>query len=190
MIQTLANRMADYVVKHDKSASQEELAYGYSLILMGFVTYAAVIISSLLFGLFIEMLIAIGAFILMRSTIGGCHANHRVICFITYSGVLYTSILLSDIIVLSWQAMLALYFINIALLILYAPGDTVEQPMVRNRFLRKIFGLIFLSCLFAASFFLRDMRTETNILLFVSTSTCILLHPFIYRIYGCERSIN
>ena len=190
MIQTLANRMADYVVKHDNTASQEELAYGYSLILMGFVTYATVILSAILFGLFIKMLIAIAAFMMMRLTVGGCHANHRVICFITYSGVLYTSILLADVIVLNWQVKLALYLINIVLLILYAPGDTVDQPMVRNRFLRKILGLIFLSCVFVTAFLLQDMRTETNILLIVSTSTCILLHPFIYKIYRCERSLN
>ena len=181
--------MANYVVRHDESASQEELAYGYSLILMGFVTYSIVIISSLLFGVFIEMLIAIGAFILMRSTIGGCHANHRVTCFITYSGVLYTSILLAGVVVLGWQVKLALYLINVVLLILYAPGDTAEQPMVRNRFLRKVFGLIFISCLFATPLLFHDTQNETNIVLFVSTLTCILLHPLIYKAYGCERSV-
>lgn len=180
--------MADYVVKNDETADQEILAYGFQLLLMAFVSYAVVLSSAYLFGVFREMLIAIGAYILMRITVGGCHANSRIVCLITYSGILYSSILLAGILTLSWHVVLLLYLVNITLLILYAPGDTVQQPMIQNRLARKIFGLFFLSCLFALSLLLQDMRMETNILLLVSTATCILLHPYIYKIYKCERS--
>ena len=188
MIQFLANRMADYVVKNDETANQEVLSYGFQLLLMAFVTYAVVLISAYILGVFREMLIAIGAYILMRTAVGGCHANSRTVCLITYSGILYSSIFLAGVLTLSWYVILALYLVNIALLVLYAPGDTDQQPMVRWRLTRKICGLIFLSCLFVLSLILQDMRMETNILLFVSTATCILLHPYIYKIYGCKRS--
>lgn len=185
MIHALAYRIANYVAKKDKTADHEILTYGYSLIIMGFATYSAVIISALLFGVLIEMLIAIGVFMLMRTTIGGCHANHRAVCFFTYSGTLYLSIFLANVLTLDWYVVLAMYFVNVVLLILYAPGDTVEQPMVRYRHIRKVLGVIFLTFLFAISIYFRDMRIEMNILLFVSTLTCVFLHPYIYRVYGC-----
>ena len=180
--------MANYVVSKDETANQEVLTYGFSLILMAIATYSTVILSALLLGVFREILIAIGTFILMRTAIGGVHAKHRAVCLITYSTVLYLSIYLSGILRLDLYATAALYLFNIIILILYAPGDTVEQPMVKNRMLRKISGLFLVTILFALSIFVRDMRIETNIILFVSTLTSILLHPFTYRIYGCERS--
>jgi len=189
LIQSLANRLANYVVKNDETANQEVLSYGFQLLLMAFITYAVVLISAYLLGVFKEMLIAIATYILMRTTIGGCHANSRTVCLITYSAILYSSIFLADALILSWYVILVLYFINVILLFLYAPGDTIQQPIVQRRFIRKILGLVFLSCLFALSLVFQDMRIETNILLFVSTATCILLHPYIYKAYGCEKSL-
>ena len=188
MIQVLANRMASYVAKNDDTADQEILAYGYSLIIMAIVTYTTVIASAFLFGVLKEMIIAICIFVVMRTAIGGCHANHRAVCLITYSGMLYLCIVLAGTIIFSWYVVFVLYAINVVLLTLYAPGDTVEQPMVKYRFMRKIFGLILISCIFALYIFFGNMHTEINILLLVSTSTCVLLHPYIYRIYGCKKS--
>ena len=190
LIQALANRMADYVVKRDKTANQEVLSYGLSLVLMAIASYATVLASAIIFGLVKEMLIAIGTFILMRTTVGGCHANNRVACLATYTGLLYASILLAGVIILNMYATIILYLFNIVLLVLYAPGDTVEQPMVQYRFLRKIYGLFFITLLFAFALFVPNMRAETNILLFVSTFVSILLHPMIYKLYGCRRSSN
>ena len=188
MIQALADGMARYVVKNDETADQEVLAYGYGLLIMAASTYFAVITSALLLGVFREMIIAMGVYMLMRTTIGGCHANHRVICFVSYSGVLYLSIVLAGFVTVSWQIAIALYLVNVMLIVLFAPGDTAEQPIVKNRFLRRITGVIFITCLFSTYIFFSHMQTEVNIAMFVSTSTCVFLHPLVYKAYGCERS--
>ena len=188
MIQALANRIADYVVRNDQTADQEVLAYGFGLLLMSIATYLTALTSALILGVFREMLIAMAVYMLMRFTIGGSHANHRAICFIVYTGTLYLCIFLAATLSLNVYAVMSLYLVNVILLIMYAPGDTVKQPMVRWRQTRKVAGLLILSCLFIASFLLRSMRIETNILLLMSTITCVFLHPFIYRISGCKRS--
>ena len=188
MIDALANRIADYVAENDETADHEIIAYGASLLIMAVVTYTTFIASALLFGVLREMLIAIGVFILMRATVGGLHANHRATCLITYSGILYFSIFFAGILNMSWHKILVMYIINIALLILYAPGDTAEQPMVKFRLTRKLLGLVFLSCIFAAPMFFSGIHTDINILLFISTWTCVSLHPFIYKVFGCKRS--
>ena len=188
MIEAMANRVAEYVAGNDETADREVIAYGAGLLIMAVVNYSLVLASALLLGVLREMLAAIGAFILMRSTIGGCHANNRVTCFITYSGIMYLSILMASFVTLSWSAALALYTANMALIILYAPGDTAEQPMVRNLLTRKIFGMVFLSGLFALPAFFGEFQSEINILLFVATWTCVLLHQLVYKAYGCKRS--
>ena len=189
MIQTLANRAAQFVVNNDDTADFEVLAYGFGLIVSGIVTYTAVLVSALLFGVIVEMLIAIAAYIIMRLTIGGVHANSRIVCFITYSSTLYLSIYLSFVLTFSDAVMAVLYLMNVALLILYAPSDTADQPIVKRRFERKILGIVFMTLLFSLSMFLDHRTVETNILLLVSTFTCVLLHPLIYRMFGCKKSI-
>jgi len=189
LIQALANSIAGFVVKNDDTADFEIMAYGYGLIVSAIVTYTAIIISALFFGVFREMLVAIATYITMRATIGGVHANSRAACFITYAGALYLSIYLSFVLTFSEIATAALYLFNMALLILYAPSDTAEQPIVRRRPARKILGIVFLSLFFSISIFWDRMWIETNILLLVSTITCVFLHPAIYRLFGCKKSI-
>lgn len=181
--------MAAYVIDNDENggSDQEVLAYGYSLLIMAVVNYVVIISSSLLFGVFREMMFSLGAFMLMRTTIGGVHANHRGICLATTMTTLYLGIVLSDVLTLNLYVVLAMYALNIMLLVLYAPGDTTEQPMVRNRFLRKILGIALVSCIFASYAFFGSVR-EVNILLIVSTLICVLLHPYFYKLYKCERS--
>ena len=188
MIQTLANSLAEYIAKNDETANKEELAYGYGLIFMAITIYATVLLSALLFGVFAKMLIAVGAFTLMRATVGGCHVNHRAVCIASYTGIAYLAIFLSGILYLNLYAIAALYLVNVILLTLYAPGDTEEQPMVHWRLARNVVGLILISAIFSLSLILRDMQVETNIAILTSTANSIYLHPYIYKAYRCKRS--
>jgi len=83
-----------------------------------------------------------------------------------------------------------LYVINIGLLIIYAPADTKEQPMVKYRFARKVAGIAILTLIFCISTFVLQNQVYANILLIVPTLTCVFLHPYVYRVYGCEKSAN
>jgi len=179
--------MAGFVVENDDSANHEILAYGFGLIISGIATYIALFGSALIFGVIYEMLIAISIYSIMRLTIGGSHAKTKAICFIVYSSVLYLSIFLSTVVIFNLFAKAILYGVNVILLIQYAPSDTVQQPIVKRRFARKILGLVFLSLFFGISLLIREMQTEANILLLIPTLTCVFLHPFIYRISGCEK---
>jgi len=181
--------MAGFIVKNDDTADHEVLTYGFGLILSGLVTYTVVLTSALLLGLMQEMLVAIFAYIAMRQAIGGVHANSRLVCFITYISTLYLCIFLSFILNVDIFAVVILYVISLILLILYAPADTKAQPMVKYRLLRKVAGIAILTVLFCISTFLLQNQVYANILLFVSTLMCVLLHPVVYRAYGCETSI-
>ena len=189
MIQVVADRIATFIVKNDDDADFEVLAYGYGLIVSGIVNYTVMIVSAVIFGVILEMLIAIATYITMRLTIGGVHANSRLLCFVTYASALYASIFLSFVVNMSGVAIAALYGFNVALLVLYAPSDTVEQPIVKRHLLRKILGVVFLSLFAAVSMLGWDIRVIANILLFVPTITCVFLHPIVYRIFSCNKSV-
>jgi len=190
MIQAIANALAKFIVKNDDTADYEVLAYGYGLIVNGVVTNVIIIVSALIFGVIVEMLIALGVFMTMRLIIGGVHANSRTLCFITNAGVLYFSIIFASVLNLNEITTIgALYLANLILLVLYAPSDTVDQPIVKRRMRRKILGIIFLSLFFSVSLFFDNIQIETNIMILVSTITCILLHPLVYQAYKCKKSI-
>jgi len=188
IIQALASRIASFIVKNDEEADHEVLAYGYGLVLAGIATYAIVIASALVFGVLREMSIAVLTYLLLRYTVGGVHANSRVVCFLTYAGTMYFCIFMSRVLSFAALATAVLYLFNALLLILYAPSDTVDQPITSGRLVRKLLGLFFLTLLFAISVFYYGAMVEGGILILVSTLTCIQLHPFVYRIYGCKKS--
>ena len=189
MIQALANRVAEFVVNNDDTADYEVLAYGYGLIVWGIFNYTIIIASAAFLGVICEMFAAIAVYITMRSTIGGVHASNRAICLATYAGILYFSIFISPILNLSVIAIAALFLTNVILLILYAPSDTAEQPIVKRRLLRKILGILILTAFFSFSIFSDNMQIVANIMLLIPTFTCLFLHPLIYRILGCKKSI-
>jgi accessory gene regulator protein AgrB len=188
VIDSLANRLARYVVQNDRTADQEVLAYGLGLIISGFVTYTAILTSALLFGLLKEMITAILIYMTMRLTIGGSHANSKILCFITYTGALYACILLSAVLSPTPLVVLVMYIANFIILLLYAPGDTETQPIAKNRLARKLLGILFLTLFYAIYIFARGTWLEASLLLFVPALTCVFLHPLLYKVYRCRKS--
>ncbi|MCL2856920.1 MAG: accessory gene regulator B family protein [Oscillospiraceae bacterium] len=180
--------MAEFVVKNDDSANREVLAYGFGLIVSSMMTYIVVLGSAFILGVIYEVLIAILVFSVMRLTIGGSHANSRIVCFIVYSSVLYSSVFLSSILNLNVFAIAALYIVNVMLLVVYAPADTAQQPIVKGKLTRKVLGLIFTSLFFGFALLIPGRQTEANILLLMATFTCVSLHPLVYRVSGCKTS--
>jgi len=182
--------VAGFVVKNDETADHEILAYGFGLIISGIVTYTVILTSALLIGVIQEMLVAIVAYIAMRQAIGGVHANSRIVCFVTYTGSLYLCIGLAFVLNISSLAVAVMYAVSLGLLMMYAPADTKAQPMVKHRLARKVSGIVILTLAFCISVFVLQNQVHANILLFVPTITCVLLHPAVYRMYGCETSIH
>jgi len=182
--------LASFVAKNDDTADQEILEYGLGLLISTILSYIVIFGSALLFGVFVEMLVTVALYSVMRSIIGGSHANSKIVCDITYTSSLYLLIIVSTIISLNIYIIAALYVISLVLIALYAPGDTIQQPIVKGILARKLFGILVVSIFFASSFFLQEMRVLANLLLLVPTFTSVFLHPIIYNIMGCKRSKN
>ena len=188
MIQTLAGRLAGFVIRNDDTADREVLEYGLGLLISAIISYVVIFSSALLFGLFVEMLVTVALYSTMRFIIGGSHANSKMVCEIMYTSSLYLLIIVSSVISLNVYVVTVLYVVNLALILKYAPGDTVQQPIAKGIFTRKLFGILFLSLFFTLSIFVHETRVFANLLLLVPTLTSVFLHPIIYNIMGCKRS--
>ena len=187
VIQALAGRLAGFVAKNDGTADREVLEYGLGLLISAIVSYILIFGSALIVGVFIEMLVTVVLYSVMRLVIGGSHANSKMVCDVMYTSSLYLLILLSSVVSLNVYIVVAMYVVNLTLVAMYAPGDTVHQPIVKGILKRKIYGALLLSFLFALSFFVRETRVA-NLLLLVPTLTSVFLHPLVYMIMGCKRS--
>jgi accessory gene regulator B len=81
MIAAISNRFAQFIRKHDSNAaSMEVLVYGISVFLHTILTIILIIASGLITGKFVESLIAILSFALLRFFSGGVHLHSSWKC--------------------------------------------------------------------------------------------------------------
>lgn len=172
----------------------EEITYGLEILLYEIFLFGAAFLSALPFGLFFNMLAAVAGYSVIRGFASGSHARTRTICCISYFIMLYASVLVPVFLLrtYSFQLMLLLFCIDMILLLKYAPGDTVENPMTNEKKVKhkKLFSCLSLTALFIISFFLGEtMPLYANSLLLAASFGSLMPSPLMYKVLGCERSL-
>ena len=195
MIDEISNKITKMVKNYDSSISDEKaevVNYGVNiLIYQVFITLLIFLISAF-FGLFKYILIALLATIFLRVTAGGPHARGRIGCALMDFSTLFGSVLLSKYLLPhTYIPGAALFIISMAILIVYAPGDTAERPIISEKQRRKqkwtsiaimvaLFILALISRLYDGIIY--------NIILISAFLAVILLTPPGYRLFKCKRS--
>lgn len=193
MIDKLAYKLADYVVANDPEADREMLAYGFDLFLQEAVTVALAVLIALPLGIPIEVLLAYAVYQFMRRHAGGPHAKSHLGCVVTSLVILFGPGLIVTQLALRLPilAMPFFYGVDLTMIILYAPGDTDVMPIEgadKRRRLRRLAG-IELTVLFGISLLCWSWFPGwSQVIVWVATIVCLLLHPWGYKIFGCRRS--
>jgi accessory gene regulator B len=107
------------------------IRYGLELFILKVVSYAAVVVLSIIFGVLAETLLFCLAFVPLREAAGGVHARSRMVCFIE-SICLVTVVMtvIKTIHFLNGELILgvvALFFAGV--LFIFAPADTPDKRL-------------------------------------------------------------
>ena len=136
----LSNKCLNFI-KNNTSISEEDLEkiyYGIQVILLNMSKLILLFTTAYLLGILKYTVIAFIVFAILRTFASGVHANSTLQCiiinFILFLGNVYLSLNLSiNIIVQS-----IIFTISFILILLYAPGDTEERPLVSKKLRRDL----------------------------------------------------
>jgi len=175
-------------IKDNTSTSQENLEkihYGIQVIILNVSKFILLFITAYLLGILKYTVIAFMVFAIIRTFASGVHANSSLQCiiinYILFVGNVYLSLNLSvNIIVRS-----ILFAISIILILLYAPGDTEERPLVSKKLRRdlKIKSLA-ITILFYITILLIESNVYSNIITYSILEEALVITPAFYKLFG------
>ena len=162
----------------------DEIKYGLEAIYLSLTKVIVILFICLLLGIFIEALIVLLFFNVIRSTAFGIHASKSWMCWVS-SSILFIGIpylcMYCNIPTFIHYIMI---FSSIICYLLYAPADTKKRPLVRkNRRIKfKILTLV-ISIVYLILFCNTSNLFIKNVIACAMTLESVLIHPLTYRVF-------
>lgn len=172
---------------------REVIEYGVYMTVSEIVKIIAVILLSLIIGIFRQVICVIVVFGVLRMLLGGIHSKSHLSCLITHSVIVFGVVALSIIFKVDRLYLLIpiapfCYFTAYK----YAPADLPQKPIKSKRQRKQLRagGFILLTVLFTASYFLN--QPWPSLILFTCFIQALFMTPLVYRItnnkYGREEA--
>ncbi|SFU60611.1 accessory gene regulator B [Clostridium sp. DSM 8431] len=175
-------------IRNTLSTSEEDLEiidYGIKVIVSNFFKIVILFVTAYLLGIFKYTLLALCSFAFLRTFACGVHANSTFQCiimnFILFIGNVYTSIFHP----LNNKLLFLFFLISIIILMLYAPADTAERPLISKSLRKslKIISLISAIILFIICHFINNSICQT-IIIYSMLLESLSVMPLFYKLLG------
>lgn len=176
-----------YISEQYPGKSEEELeiiGYGLEGILTTVPKIAFIFTAGYFLNIFQPLLIAILSFGILRTFASGVHLKNGWTCLI-FSSVVFLSITYAGIYIpLSKLLKILMFLVSFVLLILYAPADTEERPLVVPRIRQelKVSSLIFAGLMFIIMLLLPGSHVIGNIITWSVFAESVMTTPAVYFI--------
>jgi len=187
----LAKRFTAAIVRYisvycpDKSEQDLEIiGYGLEGIIITIPKIVFIIVVGYLLNILQPLFFAILSFGILRTFASGVHLKNGWICLI-FSSVVFLSITYAGIYIpLSRLLKIFMFLVSFILLILYAPADTEERPLVVPRIRQelKVSSLVFTGLMFIIMLLLPSGHVIGNIITWSVVIESIMTTPAIYSI--------
>ena len=176
------------LIKKNKNYSESEIeiiAYGLEGLYLTFTKAIVIFGIAIILGIFREMLYLLISYNLIRSQAFGIHASKSLYCLLSSLTLFIGGTFLCMYINISLWIMVAISFICIIFLLLYAPADTHKRPIV-NQKKRKRFKTIsvILGMIYTILIIIFDGKYLSNYLLFGMISSVIMILPITYKLFN------
>lgn len=175
-------------IKNNTSTSDEDLEkihYGILVILLTIFKSIILFTAAYFFGILQYTFIAYLVFAILRTFASGVHANSTLQCIIInyiflFGNVYLSSILQKNVIVLS-----ILFLISFMLVLLYAPADTEERPLISIKLRRtlKAKSIIVVIIFYILALYI-DGSVYANLITFSTLEEALVITPIAYRLFG------
>lgn len=135
VIKKTSEAVMTYIRNSLPNKSEEELEkikYGIDIFLMNFYKIPVLWIIAYISGVFIPMVIATLSFGVMRMFAAGIHARKGWTCLLMTGIVLFGIVIFATFLPLNFTHKTTLFAFSLMLVLLYAPADTEEKPLINN----------------------------------------------------------
>lgn len=197
MIDSLSNKITSLIKNNlpDISNEKEEIInYGMNIFIYQTLLLLLIFSLALVTGLFKYIFIFFIVYALLRAFTGGAHSNTRIKCATTYIFISFGTVLLSKHIWAdSFLPAILLLLINLIIIWMYAPGDTIERPVLSKRVIKrqKTLSLLIMIAISAAAIITWHYdKAVYNIILISSETVIFLLTPYGYKLLKCRHSFE
>lgn len=175
-------------IKSNTSTSDEDaekIYYGLQVIMMDISKSIILLGTAYFLGIFKYTLIAFLVFAILRSFASGVHANSTLQCilvnYILFIGNVYWSLFLP----LNTTAQSIILLISLALVFLYAPGDTEERPLVSKKLRKQLkFKSLLIVVIFFILIFIIQNHIYTNLITYGILEAALVITPIAYKLLG------
>jgi accessory gene regulator B len=176
-----------YISAHCPDKSEQDLeiiGYGLEGIIITVPKIAFIIAVGYFLNILQPLFFAILSFGILRTFASGVHLKNGWICLI-FSSVIFLFITYAGIYIpLSRLLKILMFMVSFILLILYAPADTEERPLVVSRIRQelKVSSLIFTGLMFIIMLLLPSGHVIGNIITWSVVVESVMTTPAIYSI--------
>lgn len=195
MIDALSNKITYLIKQNVKEISEEKeeiINYGLNILIYQAALTTIILLIALLTGLFKYVAVAVLVYASLRVFAGGAHARTRLQCSVSSIVTMLGSVLLSKYIWAdSYIPAVFVLIINLVIVYVYAPGDTVERPIISKkiRLRQKAISLILVTLIFITSVIVWHFdKAMYNVVNIASLLAVFMLTPVSYNLFKCKRS--
>lgn len=163
----------------------EKIQYGIHVILINIFKLLLLFITAYFLGILNYTIVAYLSFATLRSFANGIHANSSIKCIITNYIIFFGNVYLSLNFSLNKIYVASIFIISLILIILYAPADTEERPLMSKNLRGKLkIKSILIVLGFGIVILLLPGSVYTNLIVYSTLQEAILITPMIYIIFG------
>lgn len=181
MVRLLSSKLADFLIRNKivEADDKEIYVYGYEILISSLIGIVSVLLLGFLFNLFLESIIFLVVFILIRQSCGGYHANSYIKCISSFLFIFVLIIFSLNVFLqyYSYYIWLVLAIICMSVMMYLSPMENTNKPLTketknRNRKISIAFSLIVV--ILAA--ILCELDTKKSLLMMLTlTSICLLM---------------
>lgn len=128
----ISNKIADWCIKKNNVTEIQEMAirYGIELYFDSLIKILVLILIGAICGRFIETVVVISCFCLLRGEAGGIHMQTSIGCFLSMCSMTIVSVVGAEIIPeLSVYTVIFVFLLSLILIYCYAPYATSNNPI-------------------------------------------------------------
>jgi accessory gene regulator B len=162
----------------------EKIQYGIHVILINIFKLILLFTTAYFLGILNYTIVAYVSFATLRSFANGIHADSSIKCIITNYIIFFGNVYLSLNFSLKKVYVATIFVISLILVILYAPADTEERPLMSKNLRGKLkFKSILIVLGFGIVTLLLPGSVYTNLITYSTLQESILITPMIYIIF-------
>jgi accessory gene regulator B len=163
----------------------EIIQYGIQSILINIFKFIILFSTACFMKIFDYTLAAFIFFGALRAFASGTHADSSIQCILINYIMFFGNVFLSLNIKLTKQFIGIIFIISLILIVLYAPADTAERPLMSKKLRKELKIKACIVVLFLAAItFVISNSIYINLITFSVLQESLLITPLAYRIFG------